>query len=148
MTVNEGNKLIFLFMGAAEMSSHTDSNGIKTIKSAQLGDIYARYFDTDLKYHSSWDWLIPVVEKIHGLDLTNLAPEHEYPINKVRVEINYPYCYISAGGWWDHEGGYEDQLVNISSYNNRIEEKDQLKGVDAVWHSVTQFIQWYNKERK
>ncbi len=51
-------------MGAAEMSSHTDSNGIKTIKSAQLGDIYARYFDTDLKYHSSWDWLVPAITKI------------------------------------------------------------------------------------
>ena len=67
MNTEEGNKLILLFMGGQIMSSSTSASGVLTIHSIQLGEKYFKFFDTDAKYHSSWDWLMPVVEKIEGL---------------------------------------------------------------------------------
>jgi hypothetical protein len=55
----QGNKLIAEFMGG-------------TLDSPSAPYYYflseGRY-KTELLYHSSWDWLIPVIEKIYELDL-------------------------------------------------------------------------------
>lgn len=65
METVEGNVLIAFFMGAEEMSSSTTPQGVKTINSFQLGDIYCRSYDAakQLKYHTSFDWLRPVFDK-------------------------------------------------------------------------------------
>jgi hypothetical protein len=59
----------------------------------------------DLKYHSSWNWLMPVVRKIEeqeeidrnkALDANGTAPRYCYPY---RVDIiNRNYCEILAFG--------------------------------------------------
>ena len=67
VTIEEGNKLIMLFMGGIVSSSSIDANGIKTINSICYNDRFYRFFDMDAKYHSSWDWLMPVCKKINDL---------------------------------------------------------------------------------
>ena len=54
-TIEEGNKLIAEFVGA----KLTKGNFYLLD-----GEILAH--EADLKYHTSWDWLMPVVEKIRG----------------------------------------------------------------------------------
>jgi len=54
----EGMKLIALFMGEA-----VGSNGLLGIHQ-QNGDIE---YEIPLDYNGSWDWLMPVVEKIESL---------------------------------------------------------------------------------
>lgn len=68
----EGNKLIAEFMGASFKSY---KKGQKTITNLYFDNppSYNGISDENLKYHSSWDWLMPVVEKIeHTLAYVNI----------------------------------------------------------------------------
>ena len=82
MTVENGNKLIAEFIG---LEKCTDPEHSKSpcyyIPSIQ---VYATDEDSyhDLKYHSSWDWLMPVVEKI------NRIKGHDIIIYKTTVHVN------------------------------------------------------------
>jgi len=58
----EGNKLIAEFMGFLFDESKTDDHKFYS-ESTQGGWTSKRYVNP--KYHSSWDWLMPVVEKIN-----------------------------------------------------------------------------------
>ena len=57
------NKLIADFMGVQYKS---DEDYIKTLEEMQLHNIgYDQgYMESQLNYHESWDWLMPVVGKI------------------------------------------------------------------------------------
>lgn len=66
-------------------------------------------------YHTSWDWLMPVVEKIEG-------------IGNYGVEISHFSCNI-------YELSLDQSDLNIeANFNSKIE---------AVWQAVIQFITWY-----
>ncbi len=80
----EGNKLIAEFM---------------TMEKCPLGVKTKIIHSNDLKYHSSWDWLMPVVEKI----------EKTHCIN-----IEYTTCNIA-----DPANGYED--IISTSEKTKIE---------------------------
>jgi hypothetical protein len=79
--ITEGNKLIAEFMGLTSNpydNGKTWANGTKIID----GDLYADSW-TLLFYHSSWDWLMPVVEEIRDMhDLHNLQNTIIYLIHK------------------------------------------------------------------
>jgi hypothetical protein len=57
MNTQENNKLIAEFMGY-EIIYRPNSNGFIEISDTELCDV------DDLEYHKSWDWLMPVVERI------------------------------------------------------------------------------------
>jgi len=58
------NKLIAEFMGWEEIYKDASQLDYKFAKPNEI--IYRRNID-DLKYHSSWDWLMSVVEKIETI---------------------------------------------------------------------------------
>jgi hypothetical protein len=62
----EGNKLIAEFMGAKLITDDPNFMGgnVPFFRLAKFNDIERNYTKYELKYHSSWDWLMPVVEKI------------------------------------------------------------------------------------
>ncbi len=65
--IAEGNKLIAEFMG----KTPNPNDGGRTWANETLevdGSIYGDEWET-LKYHKSWDWLMPVIEKCCGLIL-------------------------------------------------------------------------------
>ena len=64
METIENNKLIAEFMGLETTLTH---KGIKEYYKIEYnsGNWYEH---NDLQYHSSWDWLIPVIEKIEGFN--------------------------------------------------------------------------------
>lgn len=70
--------------------------------------------DCDLKYHTSWDWLMPVVEKI----------ENEI----AKVEIT---------------GLQGNFLCRIRQGNNIIERSCYAK-IATVYGSCVDYIEWYN----
>ncbi len=133
MTKIEGNTLIAFFIGATEMSSSTDSNGIKTINSFQIDDIYCRNYEADriLKYHSSWNWLMPVVEKIMNYDYPDYhredAPEHPFE----------DCAYLRTFGMRDENGNY---MVRFNA--SRLFITTTL--IEATYMAVIDFIEWYN----
>src|SRR6185295_2555804 len=67
VTIEQGNTLIDIFYEGRELMPGKKSMGHKRGSPKQ----YENWYDTidvkSLKYHSSWDWLMPVVEKIELL---------------------------------------------------------------------------------
>ncbi len=100
MTTEEGNKLIAEFHGEFDVWKPTD--GI---------------YPFPLKYNSSWDWLMPVVEKIESLD------------GNFIVTIEALYCVISENG--------ENPIIECQQHETKIEN---------VFQVVIQFIEWYNQQ--
>lgn len=84
----EGNKLISEFMGLKVIGNYAEApNGINQ---------YTFEYNTPIsvKYHESWDWLMPVVSKIICEWETHPRPRHEYLAMKQAIEshlmpVNY-----------------------------------------------------------
>ena len=110
----EGNKLIAEFMGIKQ-----NDFGHWINKNHLLGS-QSKLFDFELKYHSSWDWLMPVVEKIEN----DLQDSFNVDI------INKNQCEIVRNGN-EFICGYGFETI----YHSKIK---------AVYYSVVEFIKWYN----
>lgn len=131
MTENEGNKLIAEFMGADFKKVDYFLSGINTIEiifkdhPSQLINGTGRTFSRleDLRYHESFDWLMPVVEKIE--------------------EMN------KSMDWGVHILDRGCVIKNITLTGNMKELKIQrfsmISKIEAVWLAVIEFIQWYNQ---
>lgn len=77
--------------------------------------------DKRLKYHLSWDWLMPVVQKIESLG----------------------YCVSIFRGCCD----IEPREINQPDFEG-IETGGGKPKIDSTWQSVVKFIQWYNTQSK
>lgn len=104
LNIAENNILIDVFMG--------ESSDIEEVTTES---VYAK----ELKYHCSWDALMPVVEKIESLG-------GDVAIYFNTTLINHTYLDKEI-----HKGG-------IPQYN-------KLK---ACYKAVVQFIKWYNQNTK
>lgn len=120
MKTEEGNKLIAEFMGAILKpyprdqlpSYYYDQSVCKTpTPSSSLW-----WGEWELQYHSSWDWLMPVVEKIE--DLGNI------------FTISQTYCNIQ-------EDKHNVSVTGVKYGKTKME---------AVYQAVIQFIMWYNQQ--
>lgn len=104
MNIEESNKLIAEFMGY--LGSAEDANLVYCM------------------YHTSWDWLMPVVEKIRGIEEGMLVE---------RIDI-MPNDGVSI-----HITRQESIIVDVESKEATI---------NATYKAVVEFIQWYNKQEK
>lgn len=105
----EGNKLIADFMNYPK-----EGEG-----SAYYYAMKHCYENNNMKYHTSWDWLMPVVEKIHAE-------------TDVWVTIMYNCCKMH----WMTIGVHEPIMI------------DEVPTVEAVYTAILQFITWYNQQPK
>jgi hypothetical protein len=97
MEIVEGNKLIAEFMG-------------------DKGHDMLSY-----QYHSSWDWLMPVVERIG-----------EMP------SINFNLSSFDGAVF------YDDDYKHTAS-GNRIAKKENTM-IQSTWLAVVEFIRWHNHQ--
>ena len=74
-----------------------------------------------LKFHSSWDWLMPIVQKIEGL-------KNHY------IEIVEDSAYV-----------YDVSKFDDNQTDPVIITKGDTK-IDAVYKAVVEFIKWYNSK--
>ena len=86
--IEQGNKLIAEFMGATQDSDDLSDwwGGI------MFPHGYDRTFA--LKYHSSWDWLMPVVEKILKIAHENMLNEWECEFANRFLSCNITAIYL------------------------------------------------------
>ena len=80
-------------------------------------------FVRDLIFHSDWNWLMEVVEKIEECDIV------------ASFQIEQPTIYIWASSESD---SFEDIEVDIF---------DKTK-IEAVYEAVVKFINFYNKQKE
>lgn len=111
--IQENNVTIAKFMGAVKSKMDGDSRYLRFPE--PIGKTYA-FYPKDLKYHSSWDWIMPVVEKINRTELSG---------EKFDMIIFKTTCHINN----------QHELLSESTSNNFIE---------CVWLGVIQFIKHYN----
>jgi len=111
------NILIAKFDGYARV---VDDGGIQIYENKE-GQMYDA---NGLKYHESWDWLMPIVEKIESELDKNNACKYNITIIQSFVEI------------------IENHTSEI------IVELDMDDKINAVYASVIAFIEWYNKFEK
>ena len=117
----ENNKLIAKFMGfVADKSFEVKLvDGINTSCYYYKDDVM--YLPEVMAYHSDWNWLMEVVEKIE-----NLSKEGEtymFSITKFSARVTYK----------------GSRIVDLPIDNTKIE---------AVYNACVEFIKWYNEQNK
>jgi len=117
----EGNKLIFDF----------DDNAYwMDVEGGKIRIVHGGVFtDTTLKYHYSWDWLMPVVEKI------------EKEGHEISISSQMEYIHDDTETYWHQD-------CCISSDNQEIVNTTGRSKINSVYAAVVQFIQWYNTQTK
>lgn len=78
----------------------------------------------DLEYNSSWDWLMPVVEKI---ERTNNGTDDNY--FNVTIGCGFDCTIFDA---------HHELIINTC---------EQTK-IKTVYKAVVEFIEWYNKNKE
>lgn len=128
--MKEDNKLIAEFMGYTQlpdgsyyMSDHQEYDML-------LGSYVNFYNPDNMKFNTSWNWLMPVVEKIETL-------ETEFD-GKFRVEITHHTCVITG-----NKSLFSEQWEKV--YDVSISHDSKIK---AVYDAVIQFITWWNQNHK
>jgi hypothetical protein len=108
MKTKENNRMIAEFMGA----KITDINGIqKPIYYPIMGKSVNK-----LKYHESWDWLMPVVDKIESLEGTN-GNNYKFTIQNETSYIDCTNIISSPSAKYKIESAYEVVISFIEFYN-------------------------------
>lgn len=118
MTTQEGNELIALFMGYKLGWWIPGEKQVKQYLSPNDKALYLK----DFKYHCSWNWLMPVVEKIESLELT-YSNRPYFP----RVELINKVC-----------------VIELRTETLAFPGKSKI---EATWTTVIEFIKWYNEEK-
>lgn len=139
MTKNEileGNRLIVEFM-QLEMNEFGHYVDKDHLFSSQL-----KLFPFELRFDSSWDWLIPVIDKIEniGEDDQCLEDNFHFFIGKRFVRVVYDWNTYST---FDENNSFAD----LEKYNkSQREYRYNLYGtkLETVWQAVVDFIRWYN----
>lgn len=114
-SINDGNKLIAL----SEFSSDDIKHRIKIHNFLNRSDLYRD--EESLKYHESWEWLMPVVEKIENIK----DEEGSYMFS---IKHGRDYCVITFNDI------ARDVICAMSVSNDKIL---------TLWQAIVKFIQWY-----
>jgi len=133
----EGNKLIAEFMGATlflERWRVQDENRKYTVEQP-LANFLLMAKNEELKFHTSWDWLMPVVEKI--VKYVYEEEEQDGGFGKVIVKHRpHPRTF-----------GMISQEEKFMVRFNRCAMYDADTLIEATWLAVIDFIKWYNQNK-
>ena len=87
-TIKENNKLIAEFMG----EKFTDSSGVVQGLNYKLIEKKHGEGNNGFRFHTSWDWLMPVVEKILDISFQDEGDAEDfYSIRDCMPDINHTY---------------------------------------------------------
>ena len=124
----ENNKIIaeFLNWEFDDLSETFETPFLKLVDPHAFGDeqFSCKLQDFELEFHSDWNWLMKVVEKIE-----NLQDENNCAIYNVQIEQSFTEII---------DNHTSETIVEVDS-NSKIE---------AVYQSCVEFIKWYNEQNK
>lgn len=135
---NTTDKMIAKFMGFEETIPDSFSE-----MNYRLPEVYREFMLCShfggLRFKHSWDWLMPVWFKI--LDMT-IKGEIEVSDASISNKSVFLRGYIWDETEWIMETFYHDCV----EYSKDKKESEDVK--DAMYKTVVQFIEWYNKNKK
>ena len=108
------------------MEFHRDTEDLYLIDNYNLrseNQFQATYV-REMKFHTSWDWLMSVVEKIESL-----VDEKGCAIYNVVIQ----QCFVEI-----IENHTSDEIVNLDRDNKK----------DAIYDAVVEFIKYYNENNQ
>jgi hypothetical protein len=122
----KGNKIIAEFMGGNMIKDIFNCHeSTKTHNERCLHGLNI----SQSKYHSSWDWLMPVVEKMENIEHDMFTVQILF-LNGINVGIHVRTKH----------GGEELYYTGGRFKNTKVK-------IEALWLCVVDFIKWYNKNK-
>ena len=126
----ENNKIIaeFLDWEFDDLSETFETPFLKLVEPQAFGDeqFSCKLQDFELEFHSDWNWLMSVVEKIESLS-------DEENNGKFFFEIYLDSAIIFSNG------DYVNGLIEVMGQGSRI---------NNVYQTCVEFIKWYNEQNK
>jgi hypothetical protein len=127
----ESNKLFAEFMGLIESSI---SNKFWTEKNSEgfgIGQL------TELKYDTSWDWLMQVVEKIE---------------NNLKYVITINSSPTISSRWLSHKiliqkNNLSDMLDKVFIVKYESDYSKNESKIEATYNACVEFVKWYNQQK-
>lgn len=118
-TIEEKNIMIAEFMG---IKFKDDDEYINELKEMRQNGIYFEqgYMTSELKFHTSWDWLMPVVIYI------NVNTEHTFVIQAMD-------CYV-----YNVNNGEQVTQPSMKHQPSEL--------INSVYETVIEFIEMYNQK--
>jgi hypothetical protein len=92
----------------------------------------------DAKFHSSWDWLMPVVEKIESLNYSVTIGT-----SFGKDESQRTYCEINQPESWNFSLLLPDEY-DIACFD----QKNGNSKITNVYLAVIEFVKWHNANKK
>lgn len=115
--IKDSNKLIAEFMGLKYHDSYGYHRDIYFESAIEIdGEVYSP------EYHSSWDWLMPVVEKTISIEGVTVKTTN-----------------------WLVDIYYND---NRTASSMAVLKTDNITMIDCYYKAVVNFIHWYNQQEK
>ena len=125
----ENNKIIaeFLDWEFDDLSETFETPFLKLVDPNAFGDeqYSCKLQDFELEFHSDWNWLMSVVEKIE-----NLQDENNCAIYNVQIEQSFT------------------EIIDNHTSETIIYDIDADSKIEAVYNTVIEFIKWYNEQNK
>ena len=125
----ENNKIIaeFLDWEFDDLSETFETPFLKLVEPQAFGDeqFSCKLQDFELEFHSDWNWLMRVVEKIE-----NLQDENNCAIYNVQIEQSFT------------------EIIDNHTSETIIYNIDADSKIEAVYTACVEFIQWYNQQNK
>lgn len=128
--IQESNQLIAQFMGAKVINDTDYNYAVYRFENRKPGDCYLH----QMEYHSSWDWLMPVVEKIEAMGHKTIIGGGDYWGN---------YMNILFG---KNEKEHRELLLTVDAETKAMNKGDSK--IEAVYSTVVDFIKWYNQQKQ
>ena len=123
----ENNKLIaeFLEWEFDDLSETFETPFLKLVEPQAFGDeqFSCKLQDFELEFHSDWNWLMSVVEKIE-----NLQDENNCAIYNMQIEQSFT------------------EIIDNHTSETIIYDIDADSKIEAVYNTVIEFIKWYNNK--
>ncbi len=127
----EGNRLIAEFMSDGKLYPHPAR--ILEGQNAPMGYNFSEPLGwrnkNSLQYHTSWDWLMPVVEKIEIINHDLYSFEIVCCRSIITEFVNDNDDLLKCT---------QKQIVRVTADTK----------IQSAWQAVTQFIKWYNSQSK
>ena len=150
------NKLIAEFMGL-ELEETLEGLFVYAKKEQsriKLNDIKTEFYEIhELLYQTSWDWLMPVVDKIEEMGFKTAIKTSYVRINpreNAGYEHYISYITFNEDGWSSRKpyASYDDDYLDyIDMGNISYTPKEIIDKRRAIFEAVIAFINWYNKNK-